>query len=423
MIKILTALGNPVLNNELSRYEKYNVLSGDLLYQDALLDALDSMNVDAIIVSGLLQGQYDIVDFLGMVRERSLNSRIILIVDSIDDESRKKLMSLNIYDVMFDDKIEVRDVLDAIDREEPIVKKAQLVVSENFDAIYDVGVPRDKVILQRQEIIAVSGISGAGKSTVAVNLARVLSKKSDAKILLIDLDTLYGNLDELLGINKVPPNVEIIIDNDKRCGLNYASDLILKNRFDINVLNEIVISSGNVDVISGNTSLHFCQNVLNDEIYQKILDTAKEKYDFIIIDTSSNIFLDSTKWALREANRVLFVTENSYVCTKKAMQMFDVFKNIWGVWKDKFQLVINKASLGGIGSELVCSILDDIELVGVIKFQEQDKVFSYEEILRCINFIPKLTVVEKLLNIKQTLFDGVKLSETRLELKEEKYAN
>ena len=427
MIKILTALGNPVLNNELNRYEKYEVLSEDLFYQDALLDNLETKDADTIIVSGLLQGQYDIVDFLRMVRERSINSRIILIVDTIDDESKKKLMDINIYDIMFDDKIEVRDVIEAIDREEPIIKKAQMTISEDSDILYDAS-PLSKntelkPTIQKQEIIAISGTPGSGKTTVAVNLAKVLSKKSNAKILLIDLDTLYGNLDELLDINKIPQNVEIIIDNDKRCGLNYITDLINKNRFDMNVLDEIVIPCGKFDVITGNTSLHFCQNVLNEEIYQKILDTAKEKYDFIIIDTSSNIFLDSTKWALKEANRVLFVTENSYVCVKKAMQMFDVFKNIWGIWKGKFELVINKICTNGLESELVSNILDSLSVIGEIKIQEQNKELSYEEILRKINYIPKLTILKRFLQIKQNMLDGINLQESNFNLKGEKYAN
>ena len=47
---------------------------------------------------------------------------------------------------------------------------------------------------------------------------------------------------------------------------------------------------------------------MSEECYNKLLTAAKEKYDFIFIDTSSNIFLDSTKWSLQESNRVLFET-------------------------------------------------------------------------------------------------------------------
>ena len=118
------------------------------------------------------------------------------------------------------------------------------------------------LFLQKQEVITISGINGAGKSTIAANLAKCLARKSDAKILLIDLDTLNGNIDELLGINKVPENVEILIDEDKKCGLNYIADLISKNRFDTNVLEELVIKTGKFDVITGNTSVHSCQNML-----------------------------------------------------------------------------------------------------------------------------------------------------------------
>ena len=167
----------------------------------------------------------------------------------------------------------------------------------------------------------------------------MLASKTSASVLLIDLDTLNGNLDEILEINRVPQNIKIAMDDNKRCGLNYAVELISKNRFDANVFEELVINIGNVDVLTGNTSLHYCQNVLNENHYNTIFECAKEKYDFVIIDTSSNIFLDSTKWALKRASRILFTIENNYISVKKATQFLNVMVDVWGVWKEKLRLL------------------------------------------------------------------------------------
>ena len=38
MKSIVTAMGNPTLNNELKKYEKYDVIGEDLFYQDAVMD-------------------------------------------------------------------------------------------------------------------------------------------------------------------------------------------------------------------------------------------------------------------------------------------------------------------------------------------------------------------------------------------------
>ncbi|MBR4110591.1 MAG: AAA family ATPase [Clostridia bacterium] len=403
MKKILTALGNPTLNNELKKYEKYDVVCDDLQYQEAVFDVLESESPEVIILSGLLQGQFEFNEFVLEVKKKDVGARIIIIVDEIDEETKNLLMAKGIFDIFNDNQITMQDVFDAIDREEPLSRVNILREAENEKYVAQKVFEEKETkicVMQKQEVIAISGINGAGKSTIAANLAKCLAKKSDAKILLIDLDTLNGNIDELLGINKIPENVEILIDEDKKCGLNYIADLISKNRFDTNVLEELVIKTGKIDVITGNTSVHSCQNVLNEECYKKLIESAKEKYDFIIIDTSSNIFLDSTKWAMQVANRILFVTEDSYISVKKATQFLYVLEELWNIWKGKIELVINKENKSGIEYETIEKILG-IKLIGRIKQNFQDNESEYESILRNIRYIPKLTINERLEKIKE----------------------
>lgn len=405
MTKVLTALGNPTVNNELKKYEKYDVIGDDLQYQEAVFDTLLYETPDVIIISGLLQGQFEFDEFIFEVKKKNISARIIVIVDEIEAETKNLLMAKGIFDIFYDEQITMQDIIDSIDREEPISRERILseITSEKYVAIENEKIVESKIcVMQKQEIIVISGINGSGKSTIAANLAKNLAKKTDSKILLIDMDTLNGNIDEILGINKIPENVEILIDEDKKCGINYIADLISKNRFDTNVLEELVIDAGKFDVITGNTSLHSCQNVLNEECYEKIIESAKEIYDFIIIDTSSNIFLDSTKWALKIANRILFVIEDSYISLKKATQMLYVIEELWSIWKGKIQLIINKETRKNLEAETIKRILD-LDLVGEILQNIQDDDNQYENILRTINYIPKLTVADRMKRIKSFL--------------------
>lgn len=126
MKRILTALGNTTLNNELKKYSKYDVVSDDLFYQEALLDLLKSETVDVIVISALLQGQYGVIEFLKEVKKLAIATRIILIVDTILEEDKNILISKGIFDILYDSEIEISDVVDAIDREEPINIRKQL---------------------------------------------------------------------------------------------------------------------------------------------------------------------------------------------------------------------------------------------------------------------------------------------------------
>ncbi len=411
MKKILTAMGNEVLNRELMKFAKYDLYEKDLFYQEAVTDILLEEKYDVFIVSSLLQGQLEFCEFVEKVRKIDSLMRIIIVSDEIEHVFKRRMAELNIIDLFVDSNVTIGDIVDVIDREEPLRDKYIVgrsvqgaKVSENNSKYNDVEIKEknNPVILeevtQKQEIIVVNGINGSGKSTIAANLSRVLAKKTSSKILLIDLDTLNGNLDEILDIHKVPQNVELLIDNDKKCGLNYAVELISKNRFDVNVFDELIIKNGDVDVLTGNTSLYYCQNVLSEFHYETILNCAKEKYDFIIIDSSSNVFLDSTKWALQQATKVLFVTENNYVSMKKAIQLIDIYTDNWKIWKNKIEIVVNKVRNSGIEIEVIQKIFDTYKVIGKIKNEEENEEMAYLKILETIRYVPKIHFINKILS-------------------------
>lgn len=406
MKRVLTAMGNATLNNELKRYAEFEVNENDLFYQEAVIDAIAADEFDVLVVSALLQGQFEFFDFVDKIRNIDKQVRIVVVTDEMTSDLKRKLNEEKIIDIFIDSEVEIKDIIDSINREEPLRKRCAAVREDEVRYISSENTKTNNVIFQnnvtqKQEVIVINGINGAGKSTVACNLAKILASRASSKILLIDLDTLNGNIDEIFEINKIPPNVKIAIDESKKCGLNYAAELIDKNRFDANVFEELVISSGNVDVLTGNVSLHYCQNILNENHYNAILNCAKEKYDFIIIDTSSNIFLDSTKWALKQANRVMFIVENNYISMKKTTQLLKVYSESWGIWKNKIQIVINKEVSRGIESEVVQKILNDYEVVGKIKYMEENMESSYLKILETINYIPKVSIFNKLFTNKR----------------------
>ena len=414
MKRIVTALGNAVLNNELKKYSKYDVLTEDIFYQEGLIDYIREHEADTIVISALLQGQFSVVEFVSFIRDITLTARIILIVDSILEEDKNLIIAKGVFDILIDNEIEIKDVIDAIDREDPINYKAEIEnkmnslkeeITENRTNITNI-----VTTVQKQEVVSVFGTNGAGKSSIIVELVKSLSNRTKAKILLIDLDTLNGNLDELLKVSRIPTNIELIMDEDKKCGLNYAADLCLKNRFDTNVLDELIIKCNGFDFLSGNNSLHYCQNVLNEGFYDYLIRCAKEKYDFIFIDISSNLFLDSTKWALKQSSNVLFVTENTNICLKKTMQILNVVFNVWNIYKSKFGLVLNRYSSNGIDEEVFAGICK-MKYIGKFKENGISSDELVEKILSSLNYVPKKSLLSKIQLGKPALvsmFTGIK---------------
>ncbi len=431
MKKLLTAMGNETLNRELLKYAKYDLLERDLFYQEAVLDAITDEKFDVLIVSSLLQGELEFYDFIVKTKRVDSAMRIIVVADESDDFFKRKLNDLGIVDIFLDSNVSISEIIDSIDREEPLTTKIDfenkinsIKVSEESKVNYisENEINKNSFVVekvtQKQEVIVFNGTNGSGKTTIAGNFSKILAKKTSSKILLIDLDTFSGNMDEIFDISKIPMNVDLMMDLDKKCGLNYAVELISKNRFDSNVFDELVIQADGVDVLTGNTSLYFCQNVLNETHYKTILNIAKEKYDFIIIDTSSNIFLDSVKWAIQEANRVFFITENNYISMKKASQLIEIYTNNWKVWKNKINIIINKEKNSGIDLDIVGKIFSDYQVLGSIRDNEENMENSYVKILETIKYIPKVNLLNKFLSAKRSNYQFNSMNNYKSQRKE-----
>lgn len=193
MKSIITAMGNPTLNNELKKYSEYDVICDDLFYQDAVLDFIENENAEILTLSGVLQGQWDLYDFIDKIRKINNVIRIIIVMDELDSDIKCKLLERGVRDIFLDDTVEIKDIVEAINREEPLRKRLEqsIVEVKEDEATYNYDEP--KIIVkecQKQEVIAISGVNGSGKSTIAYNLSKALESKTNSKILVIDLDTI-----------------------------------------------------------------------------------------------------------------------------------------------------------------------------------------------------------------------------------------
>lgn len=126
---------------------------------------------------------------------------------------------------------------------------------------------------------------GVGKTVTSVNMANILAKKYDKRILLIDNDK-QGNTSKFFEV----------FDEEEECGT-------AKMLSDENVLPQEVIRSTNnskIDIITANMGVFYdgLQLDREDETeekytrYKQILEQIKENYDFCIIDNPPDIALN-----------------------------------------------------------------------------------------------------------------------------------
>ena len=121
--KLLTAIGNPILNNELKNIEEINVVNNDIQYQEGIFENLEKdSNIDFIILSQLIPGNLKLKELIEKIQIINKKIKIILILESYDSENEQILMEKGVYRIIYDNKIEIKDIIKIINEDEKMEK-------------------------------------------------------------------------------------------------------------------------------------------------------------------------------------------------------------------------------------------------------------------------------------------------------------
>ena len=94
---ILTAIGNPILNNELKKIKNINIIYNDIQYQEGIFEILEiNKNIDFLILSQLIQGKLNVEELLEKIQENIPKIKIIIILEKYDEKLEKILIQKNI---------------------------------------------------------------------------------------------------------------------------------------------------------------------------------------------------------------------------------------------------------------------------------------------------------------------------------------
>lgn len=417
MKKVLSAVGSDMIKELLKEYE---VLS-DIPYQEGVIEALKRDFIDILVVYANLEGDMDKYMFIEKIREIDSKIEIFVIIDEEDDNYKNYLFKKGIFNIFVNEKTSKEELINAINNETSIkphksdlrqknISGYKLINKENKSPNRPNLTPR----FQKQQVITFTGMSSSGKTTLATQFGTLIAKNSRAKVLLIDFDTINAGLNQFFGAKRSPEKPDYILPPDKNSGINYMIDAIDKRTFDSNVFEKYVIKTkyfSNLDILTGNKSLFVCEKVLNIEYYSRILEKAKELYDFIIIDTSSNIFVDATQFSLLNANTIFYVLEATNTSFERTFRTIKEIFPVWGVNNSKIKLIINKYHKNSPSKLVINEMMKGIPIAGYIsllgKYDEclnsgrpytLDDETEYEEMLEELNIITKKNPINKLKN-------------------------
>ena len=317
MKRIITAIGNEILNNKLRNIDDVEVKERDIYYKEGILEYLEQdSDVDIIIINEVLLN--DELD-LYMKKLSKYEIQIFLIVN------KKHYME------EFDNYKDVR----LFKVENDIIQ----LLKNNFEDCDDFSCN----FSNEKRVISILGNYGVGKTVFCSLLGKVLSKNN--KVLLINFDIFSDNLKYLFDLKKGIQSYDV-------------SSLINK-------------ASKNLYVLNGLKYVFNEENKIDNFKVKELLDNLKKSFEYILIDTTSEVSLKFIKTIFPNCDYNLFLVEANYLELKKAEELLEIYTLDFGLLKEKTGIFINKYNISSIDEDIIRNIFSEFDYLGKIKYSPQ----------------------------------------------------
>lgn len=401
MKKIITALAEPQLNNELKKEKDFIVIGKDIQYQEGVIEILETeKEVDFLIISEALPGNEKIENLIEKIKQINNEVNIVIILENKKEELEKNLYSKNVYLILYN-KIEIKEIIKLIknkkeDENEKIKKEIndlkKIIIEQNSQNKQNKKqkIKEVKELNSQKEIICILGSGSVGKSIFTVNLAKSLiySKK---KILIIDFDILNNSLHTILGVKKYSEKISKKIKEN-----NLIKDKICLKELKIKI-------NKRIDLISGINLLFDSKYKIDNIQFNNLFNDVKKSYDVIIIDTSSECFFNYTKDIIKKSNINIFIVEPNLLEIQKSKNILKIYKEEWNIDNNKINILFNKFNKNSIDINILKIIFSEYNIIGKIDINNKYNLIINKNVNKIDKNIKKeyLKIIEKYLIIRK----------------------
>lgn len=366
MIKILTAIGNPKLNNELSKYSEFKILGKDIQYMDGIIELLElNTDINYLIISEILCGNYSLEELIEKIYKINRKIKIIIILENKNIELEDKLLKFGVYDILYD-KSDINEIINLLksknieylnkELREEIDNLKEIIIENNkiknnkikrkkFTKIYK---KNNEINNLPGKIIAIAGTEDTEKSIFSAMISTILSKKY--KILLIDFNLINSNIYIIFNKNKYPKNIKKINEYSLK-------DFIIK-------------INNNLDIITGLDYIFKNKKKFEKNIIEQMQE-LKKIYNYIFINFYSEKIIKENRTLLNNCDNIFLLTGVNNLKIKKIKnQLYNINKK-YMINNKKIKLILynyNKIDLIFYNKFNIKNIFKDIDIIGKIKY-------------------------------------------------------
>lgn len=262
MINIVTALNNEKINKELNKIQNINIISKDIQYKEGIIELLEkNNNVQYIIINENISGQIKIEQLIKNIKIKNKKTNIIMVLNK-KEKIKENYLTENKIKYIYIEELNIKKILN--------------------------------IIFLKNNIIAIMGNEGSGKTITTLILSEILSKNN--KVLIIE-DNIKNN--SIIKLYKKDEKNKIIKIKNNLYVFNIKKILINKRKIKINIIKEINEIKNNYDYIFIDT-----QNITSLKIYEEIINN-------IIYILNSNILeFNKIKNIIYKKNNIKIILNN-----------------------------------------------------------------------------------------------------------------
>ena len=286
-MKIITAIENKKINEQLKNVNNLEILNTDIQYKEGILEYLEkNNNLNLIVFKENLPGQIKLLNLIKEIKKINNNIKIIIFINNNYLENYEKIKNVN---YIYLEKITINNIL----------KILNLEVKNN----------NENNKKRKLSVIQILGNPGSGKTIISLILIKIISKIKKEKILFIEDNKILNN--------------------------------ILLKKYNINLLNnnEIIKLENNIYLLN---IIYLINNKTNILEYLK---NIKNNYNYIIIDGKNKLInfekIIDKKIYLLEANLIEINKSKNYII-KNNLEIIINKKNIFSIDQKIIEDIFNK---------------------------------------------------------------------------------
>lgn len=401
MKKIITAIGEQKLNEELRKYDILEVVTSDIQYREGILEVLENeKDIDIVIFNEEIQGEIEFEDLIDTIKLINRDIEIVTILKEQDIEKMNYLRTKNISKVYLKSDFDIEKIVNSILNirnyvnkdienntkkiEEKSIKIDNKIEQKNDEKMQKIYIHKNNIVNLKvkkeskiktvfckirnslkkkkivQKVITISGIGGVGKSVFTANLANSYANGKN-RILIIDFDILNSCIHTLFGVNKYPKDIKENIDKDDFIQ-ELSSEKTNIKKLIVKINNKVDLISG-IDIILNNNKLD-----INDLHY--LIGELKKDYNIILIDTSTECFSEYTRMIMKCSDDIIFLLEGNLLQIKKSVNLLNIYTNNWNINYEKINIIVNKKTNESIDECILKNIFSDFYIIGNINFSK-----------------------------------------------------